>query len=277
MIQNGFNGVDIDDEDDPGYTGTYDGVGFLVALTKQLYQALPSGQNIITHAPAPGYWFPGTYNNAYTQIWQQAANEIAWINCQFYDNGVDTAAAKVNTYQQIANITGPQKLLMGALVGDPSILGTGDTGYITLGDMINNVIAPLEAQFGSQFGGVMGWEFAQDGPPTYGGSGTWANGIGQALTAPPPATTAPPPATLTPEQYTVRSGDTLASIAQRFYGASTLWTLIQAANPGIDPNNLQIGQQLKIPFGQQYTVQSGNTLNNIAQRFYNNSSWWPLI
>ena len=85
VIQNGFNGVDIDDEDDPGYTGTYNGVEFLVALTTTLYQALPSGQNIITHAPAPGYWFPGTYNNAYTQIWQQAANEIAWINCQFYD------------------------------------------------------------------------------------------------------------------------------------------------------------------------------------------------
>ena len=176
VIQNGFNGVDIDDEDDPGYTGTYNGVGFLVALTKTLYQALPSGQNIITHAPAPGYWFPGTYNNAYTQIWQQAADEIAWINCQFYDNDVDTAAAKVNTYQQIANITGPQKLLVGALVGDPSILGTGDTGYITIGDMTKNVIAPLEAQFGSQFGGVMGWEFAQDGPPTYGGSGAWRTG-----------------------------------------------------------------------------------------------------
>jgi nucleoid-associated protein YgaU/chitinase len=277
VIQNGFNGVDIDDEDDPGYTGTYNGVGFLVALTKQLYQALPSGQNIITHAPAPGYWFPGTYNNAYTQIWQQAADEIAWINCQFYDNDVDTAAAKVNTYQQIANITGPQKLLVGALVGDPSILGTGDTGYITLSDMINNVIAPLEAQFGSKFGGVMGWEFAQDGPPTYGGSGAWANGIGQALTAPPPATTAPPPATLTPQQYTVQSGDTLASIAQRFYGDSTLWTLIQAANSEINPNNLQIGQQLQIPFGQQHTVQSGDTLNNVAQRVYNNSSWWPLI
>jgi len=115
-------------------------------------------------------------------------------------------------------------------------------------------------------------------PPLSEGSldqaGAWANGIGQALTAAPPATS---PATLTPQQYTVQSGDTLRSIAQRFYGDSTLWTLIQAANPEIDPNNLQIGQQLQIPFGQQHTVQSGDTLNNIAQRVYNNSSWWPLI
>jgi len=183
VLEYGFNGVDIDDEDDAGFTGAYDGIGFLVALTQGLYQALPSGQNLITHAPAPGFWFPGDWNNAYATIWQQAGDQIAWINCQFYDNDVDTAAAKVNTYQQIADIMGSEKLLLGALVGDPSILGTGDTGYITLDDMINNVIAPLKAQYGSQFGGIMGWEFAQDGPPTYGTAGAWANGIGQALGA----------------------------------------------------------------------------------------------
>jgi hypothetical protein len=43
--------------------------------------------------------------------------------------------------------------------------------------MINNVITPLKSKFGSQFGGVMGWEFALDQ------GGTWANGIGQALNA----------------------------------------------------------------------------------------------
>src|SRR5262249_18139729 len=181
---------DIDDEDDAGFTGSYDGVGFLVALTKGLYQALPSGQNLITHAPAPGFWFPGDWDSAYAKIWQQAGNQIAWINCQFYDNGVDTAAAKVNTYQQIADIMGSGKLLVGALVGDPSLFKPPhtDTGYITLDDMIKNVIAPLKAQYGSQFGGIMGWEFADDGPPTYDQGGAWANGIGQALgsvTTPP--------------------------------------------------------------------------------------------
>jgi len=51
VLQYGFNGVDIDYEDDsgfdqPGQPASYDGAGFLVALTKGLYQALPSGQNI---------------------------------------------------------------------------------------------------------------------------------------------------------------------------------------------------------------------------------------
>ena len=190
----GFNGVDIDYEDDsgfdqPGQSANYDGAGFLVALTNGLYQALPAGQNIITHAPATPFWDPqggyyaaNTQIAAYTQIWQQAGNRIAWFNNQFYNNGVDDAASKVTEYQAIAGITGSQKQLVGALVGDPAnYTDDTDTGYITLDDMTNNVIARLKAQYGSQFGGVMGWEFAQDGPPTYGTSGAWANGIGNAV------------------------------------------------------------------------------------------------
>src|ERR1700747_2500824 len=46
----GFTGVDIDYEDSSGFTGSYDGVGFLIALTSALVEALPAGQNIVTHA-----------------------------------------------------------------------------------------------------------------------------------------------------------------------------------------------------------------------------------
>jgi chitinase len=261
----GFNGVDIDYEDDNGFTGVYDGVGFLSALTSQLFGALPSGQNIITHAPQTPYWDP-SYNGApYAQIWQRVGSQIAWINNQFYNNSSydNDAATKVLWYGKVANITGAQKLLVGVPV---TAAGAGE-GFITLQDMTQNVITPLQAQFGSQFGGVMGWEFALDQ------NGAWASGIAQALgNATPNATSNP-----TSQRYTIQSGDTLATIAQRFYDDSSLWTVIQAANPGINPNNLQIGQQILIPFGQQYTVQSGDTLSNIAQRFYNNSSWWPLI
>jgi nucleoid-associated protein YgaU len=277
VMKYGFNGVDIDYEDDSGFTGTYNGVDFLSRLTSGLYQALaPSGRSIITHAPSTPFWDPqGGYGAGYVSIWQNVGGQIAWINNQFYDNQTydHTAALKVHWYQQIAETTGPQKLLVGALVGDPALYeppDQQDEGYITLGDMIGNVIAPLQAQFGSQFGGVMGWEFAQDGPPTYGEAGAWAMGIWSALAATPPAM-------LTPQQYTVQSGDTLRSIAQRFYENRTLWTLIRDANPGIDPNDLQIGQQLQIPFGQQYTVRSGDTFSNIAQKIYNNNNWWPLI
>jgi chitinase len=40
VISNGFNGVDIDYEDNNGFTGEYDGVTFLSQLTSGLYQAL---------------------------------------------------------------------------------------------------------------------------------------------------------------------------------------------------------------------------------------------
>jgi chitinase len=82
----GFNGVDIDYEDSSGFTGSYDGVGFLTTLSSALAQALPSGQNIVTHAPQTPYWDWGWNNAPYAQIWQQVGNQIAWINDQFYNN-----------------------------------------------------------------------------------------------------------------------------------------------------------------------------------------------
>ena len=47
--------------------------------------------------------------------------------------------------------------------------------------------------------------------------------------------------------YTVKSGDTLISIAQAVYGDGTKFNLIAEAN-GIDKNNkLRVGQELQIP------------------------------
>jgi chitinase len=187
VTTHGFNGVDIDYEDDAGFRGTYDGIGFLSALTNGLAQALPAGQNIVTHAPQTPYWDPNWNKDPngapYTQIWQQVGNQIAWINNQFYNNSEydQDAATKVTWYNKVAAIIGAQNLLVGGLVGDPALIGTEDEGYITLSDMVNNVINPLIGAFGSQFGGVMGWQFADDGPPTYDQGGAWANGIGQAL------------------------------------------------------------------------------------------------
>ena len=61
------------------------------------------------------------------------------------------------------------------------VLLSGGEGAISLDDMVQNVIPPMLSAYGSQFGGVMGWQFANDGPPTYDQGGAWANGIGQAL------------------------------------------------------------------------------------------------
>ena len=73
------------------------------------------------------------------------------------------------------------------------------------------------------------------------------------------------------QTYTVRSGDCLSIIAQRF-GVS--WGSIASANGIYSPYTIYPGQVLTIPGGsggtvqtQTYTVRSGDCLSTIAQRF----------
>jgi nucleoid-associated protein YgaU len=49
------------------------------------------------------------------------------------------------------------------------------------------------------------------------------------------------------EVYTVRSGDSLYSIATEFYGDGTKWRVIADENGLDDDNRLTVGQELRIP------------------------------
>lgn len=84
------------------------------------------------------------------------------------------AATKIASHLMIPQEIGPTKLLMGVSINPE------DEGTISLDDMTQNVIAPLQAQLPStpqliEFGGVMTWEFEFDN------GGAWANGIAQTL------------------------------------------------------------------------------------------------
>lgn len=46
--------------------------------------------------------------------------------------------------------------------------------------------------------------------------------------------------------YTIRYGDSFYSVARRYY---TNLAQLLAANPGLNPNNLRIGQQIVVPYG----------------------------
>jgi peptidoglycan DL-endopeptidase LytF len=93
--------------------------------------------------------------------------------------------------------------------------------------------------------------------------------IGQQIcvpTLPTPTITCPGPT------YTIRPGDTLYSLAQTL--GFTVQTIL-AANPGINPNFLEVGRILCLPTGGTapcpngtiYRVQPGDTLFGIARRF----------
>jgi len=64
------------------------------------------------------------------------------------------------------------------------------------------------------------------------------------------------------QTYTVQSGDTLALIAQKFYGDGNLWELIYNTNRstiGENPNQIQVGMVLVIPplsRGTQFSLEA---------------------
>ncbi|MEV0034068.1 LysM peptidoglycan-binding domain-containing protein [Nocardia sp. NPDC050793] len=82
--------------------------------------------------------------------------------------------------------------------------------------------------------------------------------------------------------HTVRSGEVLFDLAQRFYGNPELWPLIAQANGIIEPRRLQIGTVLVIPerpggSRRTHTMRDGDTLFALARRFYGNAELWPVI
>jgi nucleoid-associated protein YgaU len=104
----------------------------------------------------------------------------------------------------------------------------------------------------------------------------------------PPASAAPVPAA-GPRTHRVESGESPYSISQSVYGSPRYYKRILAANPGIDPRRLKIGQVLVIPeisdaeknpsaasgaaethvdSATMYTVISGDTLESISRKLY---------
>ncbi|HZJ58168.1 MAG TPA: LysM peptidoglycan-binding domain-containing protein [Clostridia bacterium] len=71
--------------------------------------------------------------------------------------------------------------------------------------------------------------------------------------------------------YQIVAGDTFFNLARRF---NTTVEALMAANPGVDPNRLMIGQVICIPVtptppcpGGTYQIRPGDTFFNIAMRF----------
>jgi nucleoid-associated protein YgaU len=50
-----------------------------------------------------------------------------------------------------------------------------------------------------------------------------------------------------PGTYTIKRGDTFSKIATNLYGDREKWRAIAQANPDVNPNQLEIGQVIKLP------------------------------
>jgi len=79
--------------------------------------------------------------------------------------------------------------------------------------------------------------------------------------------------------HVVQHGETLSKIADAYYGVMRLFTEIAAVN-GIDPDYIEVGQELIIPDIEEapiHVVTHGETLGSIAQFWYGDSSRYEDI
>ena len=77
--------------------------------------------------------------------------------------------------------------------------------------------------------------------------------------------------------HTVVAGETLSALALRFYGDAGLYRLIAAASGIANPNVVNVGQRLIMPDYTRYTVVAGDTLSQLAARFYGDAELDWLI
>ncbi|WP_281558848.1 glycosyl hydrolase family 18 protein [Thalassomonas sp. RHCl1] len=175
ITENQLNGVDIDFEDTGAFTGSagYNGVDFLVNLTRALRATLPAANSLITHAPQPPYLECGNPMGGYVQVMAEAGEDIDWLNVQFYNNPPWSSNPQeiVSSYKKYAQLPGlnAEKLLIGLPVTEHD----AGSGYMPVDEIISDVIQPVQAN--GALGGMMNWQFSSDK------GGAWTEQIGAAI------------------------------------------------------------------------------------------------
>lgn len=163
----------------------------------------------------------------------------------------------------------------------PPVAGPG-VGPVTGGPAVT--VPPA----GPVAGPTAGPAAAPKGTPT----GPAAGPTGPGPVAGPVAAPAPEPAAA--RTHVVAAGETLSSIAKKYYNDESKWHLIVDANKGVDPKALKVGTKLTIPEAgasasapaaekgaasaeRKHTVAAGDTLSSISKKYYGTDAKWKLI
>ncbi len=78
-------------------------------------------------------------------------------------------------------------------------------------------------------------------------------------------------------RYTIKKGDTLATIAHRFLGDRRRYLVLASINHLDSPEAISIGKTIKIPIEIPHIVKKGESLAMIANRYYGDPNRFSLI
>lgn len=176
VARHGLDGVDIDFEisaalEQGSSSMPFDGVKFLIALTRALRAAL-SAAATISHAPQPPYLASDWFGGPYLTILERAGGAIDWIGIQYYNNpGFQEPTAKF----VVGDLTNPVPTSVAGLaqgvggvawpiekivVGRPIYKDDAASGHLPPEKVLSEIVTPLVARHGRRFGGLMGWQFS---------------------------------------------------------------------------------------------------------------------
>ncbi len=82
-----------------------------------------------------------------------------------------------------------------------------------------------------------------------------------------------PPTGAWPKDYEVKSGDILGRICVEEYGSAGMVPAVLAANPGLDPKRLRIGQKISLPAPRVEAGETGETPAAVGERPARGSRW----
>lgn len=151
-------------------------------------------------------------------------------------NGIPAEDLKVGTVLKL-----PAKLESAATGPAGPALGGGKAHIVAKGETLGDI----SKQY---FGTTTKWKAILEANP---GVRPENLKVGQSLSIPDLPVVAPATGAVTApvggSAYTVKSGDTLESIAAAQLGRKSAWKQIVEVNPGLKPTSLRIGQQIAIP------------------------------